>query len=239
MKAFLRQTVTELRLTLSRPESLLVAFGIPVAVLAFFGSVDLGPPRAGGDTGLTVSVLAVSVMASAMVSLGIATGFERRYRVLKRLGSTPLGRPRLLAAKITATLVIEVLQIFSLIMFAIVRLDANTYIHPLWMLAAVVLGTSAFAGIGLLLAGTLRAEANLAICNALFLLLLLTSGAVVAQEKLPPLLEVIGRLGPVGPLSDAFRLGVSSGPFDFLVWLKLGLWAVLAPAFAAVSFRWE
>src|SRR3712207_6849089 len=47
---------------------------------------------------LAPGVLALAVMSTAMVSLAIATGFERQYLVLKRLGTTPLGRPALLAA---------------------------------------------------------------------------------------------------------------------------------------------
>lgn len=235
----MRQTATELRLTLSRGESLLVAFGIPIAVLAFFGSVDIGPPRPGGATELTASVLAVSVMASAMVSLGIATGFERRYRVLKRLGTTPLGRPRLLAAKIAAVALIEVLQISLLSTFAVLFLDVRATIDPVWLAIAVVLGTSAFAGIGLLLAGTLRAEANLALCNALFLLLLLTSGAIVPLSKLGSALAAIGHWGPVGPLTQAFQAALSSASQDNLVWVRLVIWAVVAPVTAAITFRWE
>ena len=55
-------------------------------------------------------ILALAVMSTSMTALSIGTGFERGYGVLKRLGSTPLGRPRLLAAKILAVLAVEILQ---------------------------------------------------------------------------------------------------------------------------------
>ena len=84
------QIEVETKLTLRRGETLLVTLGIPVGILVFFGNVDLV------DTGyrdpldfLVPGVLALAVMSTAMVSLGIATAFERRYGVLKRLGSTP------------------------------------------------------------------------------------------------------------------------------------------------------
>ena len=239
MNALLHQIGTELRLTLQRGESLLVAFGIPVGVLWFFGSIDLGPQRTDGSLGLTASVLAVSVMASAMVSLGIATGFERRYRVLKRLGSTPLGRTRLLTAKILAVAMIEMLQIILLLSFATLVLGTRINLQPLRLVAVVILGTSAFAGLGLLLAGSLRAEANLALCNALFLALLMSSGAVVPVEKLPAVLRTLGGWGPVVPLAQGLASGLSLPAADGLVWLKLGLWAVAAPVVAVLSFRWE
>ena len=68
---------------------------------------------------LVPGVLSLAVMASAMVSLGIATGFERRYGVLKRLGSTPLSRGGLLVAKTATVLALEVLQIVLVVLVGI------------------------------------------------------------------------------------------------------------------------
>ena len=105
------QVEVETKLTLRRGESLLVTLGIPVGILVFFGNVDLV------DTGyrdpldfLVPGVLALAVMSTAMVSLGIATGFERRYGVLKRLGTTPLGRSGLLMAKTLTVVAVEIIQ---------------------------------------------------------------------------------------------------------------------------------
>src|SRR6058998_3445875 len=112
MRAVLAQSKVEAILTLRRGESLIVTLGIPVGILIFFGNVDLV------DTGyrdpldfLVPGVLALAVMSTAMVSLGIATGFERRYGVLKRLGSTPLGRSGLLTAKTLTVVTVELVQV--------------------------------------------------------------------------------------------------------------------------------
>src|SRR5436305_4683339 len=105
-------------LTLRRGESVLLALGIPVGLLVFFSVVDLGFTDSAAKHPvdfLAPGILALAVMSTAMVSLGIATGFERQYGVLKRLGSTPLGRPRLLAAKTIAILAVEVLQVAVLV----------------------------------------------------------------------------------------------------------------------------
>lgn len=50
-----------------------------------------------------------------MVSLGIGTGFERTYHVLKRLGATPLGRTRPIAAKVASVIVVELAQFAVLV----------------------------------------------------------------------------------------------------------------------------
>ena len=127
--AIAAQTRVELAMTLRRGESLMVTIAIPVGILVFFGKVDaLGSSIKGDPIDFLVpGVLALAVMANAMVSLGIATGFERRYGVLKRLGSTPLSRGGLLAAKTVNVLIVEVVQAAVIIGTAArARLAAST-----------------------------------------------------------------------------------------------------------------
>ena len=86
MRAVLAQTRVELTLTLRRGESVLLALGIPVLLLVFFSTVDVGFIEHGDRVDFVApGVLALAVMSTAMVGLGIATGFERQYLVLKRL----------------------------------------------------------------------------------------------------------------------------------------------------------
>src|SRR5436305_3964579 len=161
-------------LTLRRGESVLLALGIPVGLLVFFSVVDLGFTDSAAKHPvdfLAPGILALAVMSTAMVSLGIATGFERQYGVLKRLGATPLGRPRLLAAKTASIIAVEIVQIVLLLALALV-LGWDAHVR-LGVVAAVVLGTIAFSGLGLLMAGRLRGEVTLAAANGLYLVLLL------------------------------------------------------------------
>ena len=117
MTAWMAQTRTELTLGLRQGEQLLVSLGIPLLVLVFFSLVDVLPIPDGFDEPvdfLTPGVLALAVMSSAMVSLGIGTGFERQYGVLKRLGASPLPRSGLLAGKVGALLTVEATQLVVL-----------------------------------------------------------------------------------------------------------------------------
>ena len=141
-------------------------------------------------------------MSTAMVSLGIATGFERRYGVLKRLGSTPLSRSGLLTAKTANVLAIEVLQAVLIIAHGH---RARLGRRPAGILPAfglLLIGTVAFAGIGMLMAGTLRAEANLAAANGLFLVLLFLGGMAYPLARLPDALEVFAKALPAAALSE-------------------------------------
>jgi ABC-2 type transport system permease protein len=232
-------------MTLRRGETLVLTVGIPVLFLVFFSSVHVVSTGTSQAVSFFVpGILALAVMSTAMVSLGIATGFERGYGVLKRLGSTPLGRPRLLGAKISTVLLVEVLQAVVLVSIGLGLgwSPGGPGGGALAGQAIVValLGTVAFGGLGLLLAGVLRAEVNLAAANALYLVLLLLGGMIVPLAKLPAPLATLARALPAAALSDGLRAALGSGtavPVES--WIVLAAWAVAAPVAAALTFRWE
>ena len=241
MKALLAQTRAELRMTLRRGESLLLALGIPVLLLGFFSLVEVLPTERRGQEPvdfLVPGVLALAVMSTAMVSLGIATGFERQYGVLKRLGTTPLGRPRLLAAKTLSVVAIELLQLVVLLFMALL-LGWSPEGSVLVALAGALLATSAFAGLGLLMAGTLRAEVTLAAANGLYIVLLLLGGMVVPLSRLPAVVRGLARLLPAAALSDVLHAALDATAVPGQAWAVLTFWAVAAPVAAARWFRWE
>jgi ABC-2 type transport system permease protein len=229
------QTAMELRLTLRRGESLLLTLAIPLGLLLFFGNVDV----AGASVAFLVpGIVALAVMSTAMTGLAIATGFERQYGVLKRLGASPLPRAGLLAAKTLSVAAVEVLQVVLICLLGL-ALGWHPHGSAVAAVALVVVGTAAFAGLGLLMAGALRAEATLAAANGLYLVLLLGSGMVVPLGKLPAPLRTVARALPSGALAAGLRgalsgPGVLAGPLLVLV-----AWAVVALGAAAVTFRWE
>ncbi len=242
LAAVAAQARVELTLTLRRGESLLLTLGIPVGLLVFFSLVSVLPLPPGVTEPvdfLAPGILALAVMSTAMVSLAIATGFERQYGVLKRLGSTPLGRPALLASKTAAVVAIEVLQVAVLVAVAVVlgwRPEGSAVLAA----AVMVLATVGFAGLGLLMAGTLRAEVTLAAANGLYLVLLLLGGMVFPLDRLPAALEALARLLPAAALADALDAALSSTrslPAGAVA--VLAAWAVAAHALAAWRFRWE
>lgn len=239
-RAIRAQTRIELLLTLRRGESLVVTLLIPLGILVFFSKVDaINTTYKDPVDFLVPGVLALAVMSSAMVSLGIATGYERRYGVLKRLGSTPLSRSGLLSAKTLNVLALEVVQALVIVVTGI----ALGWNASGGLVAAVVLllvGTVAFAGIGMLLAGTLRAEANLAVANGLFLVLLFLGGMAYPLAKLPDVIRTVAEALPAAALSESVRAVLTPGkPFPTGELVVLLVWAVAAPLAAARWFRWE
>ena len=234
------QSRAELTLQLRRGENLIVTLAVPLGILVFFSKVDTTIPADFNSAVdfLVPGVLSLAVMAAAMVSLGIATGFERRYGVLKRLGSTPLSRGGLLAAKTAVVLLFELISAVLIVVTGIaLGWDASGGLFA--ALGLLLIGTVAFAGIGLLMAGTLRAEANLAAANALFLVLLFLGGMAYPLAKLPGGVQAIAKALPAAALSDTVRSVLSTQPFPTGQLFVLIAWAIAAPLAAARWFRWE
>ncbi len=238
-RALVAQTRAESALQMRQGENLIVTLAIPLGILVFFAKVDtLSTDYPHPVDFLVPGVLALSVMAAAMVSLGIATGFERRYGVLKRLGSTPLSRGGLLTAKTATVLALELVQIVLVVVVGIaIGWHATAGVVP--AVGLLLLGTIAFAGIGMLMAGTLRAEANLALANGLFLVLLFLGGMAYPLSKLPSLLQDVAKLLPAAALSETVRAVLNSRAFPVGEFVVLLVWAVAAPLLAARFFRWE
>ena len=224
-------------MSLRQPERLLASIVIPALLLIFFSVVKINLVRGADVDALLPGALAVALIGSAMTALGIATGFEKRYGVLKRLASTPLGRGRLIAAKVSALLAFEVIQILLLIALGF-ALGWNGEIKT-GLVVVVVAGTLAFGGLGMLLAGTMPAETNLAVTNAIFLFLMLTCGAFVPLDALPGPLSGAGTALPGVPLTSLMRWALEAGPFITADALRLATWAAITPVAGALTFRWE
>ncbi|HYH34708.1 MAG TPA: ABC transporter permease [Nocardioides sp.] len=237
----LAQAAMEARLLLRNGEQLLLALVIPllalVAGVAGARALELDLGREPIDV-LAPGVLALAVMSTAFTSLAIATGFERRYGLIKRLGASPLPRSGLLLGKAGAVLLVEVAQL--VVLGGVARALGW---HPdgssaPGVLAALLAGTFAFASLGLLMAGALRAEATLAAANLVYLLLL-AAGAVVLPASSYGGAEQLVRWLPSGALGEAMRSATLDGSFPFVELLVLLGWGALGTVLTARTFRWE
>jgi ABC-2 type transport system permease protein len=219
----------QLLLTLVLPALLLVA-------LALTSVPDLGPGRR--IDVVAPGVLALAVMSTAFTGQAIGTGFDRRYGVLRLLGTTPLGRGGLLAGRVLAVLAVEVLQV---VVLSGIALALGWQPHVAGVPVAVVallLGTAAFVALGLLLAGTLRSEAVLAAANLAWVLLLAGGGVVVPTAQMGGF-GAVARLLPSGALGDALRAALGSGSVDAGALAVLVVWTAAAAGAAVRWFRWD
>jgi ABC-2 type transport system permease protein len=231
------QAVVEGRLTLRRGENLLAMIILPAAALWFLGSL---PGTTRTVASILPGVLALAIVASGLVNLAIATGFERGYGVLKRLGGSPLGRDGLLVAKLVVVVVIGILQVIVLIaLAAAMGLRTGANLSPIALVAATIMGSATFSALGLLLAGTLRAEATLVVANVMFLAALVLGGILVPLADLPDPLQTVAMLSPVGALAEMFRSALGFGGSFSDNAIVVVMWGLGAAAATVRLFRWD
>jgi len=235
------QTRVELLMTLRRGESVLITLIVPVLLLIFFTSLNIVPTSNGRAVNfLLPGMLALAVMAAGMVSLGIATAYERYYGVLKRLGSSPLPRSGIIIAKVISVLVLELIQVIVLVAVAVAFYGWRPTGSPLLALLVLVLGTITFAALGLVMAGALRAEVTLAGANALYLIFLLISGGILPLSHLPAPLAAFAQILPSTALTQALQATMTNGTaFPTFALLTLAIWAIIILLIAIRTFKWE
>lgn len=230
------ETITMLR----NGEQLILAVVLPL--LAMVGLTVMPLLDGFGASRINVAVpgiLALCAMSTAFTGQGISTGFDRRYGVLRFLSTTPLGRTGLIAGKVLAVLAVLALQV---LVITAVALLLGWQPDPLgWApgLALLVLGAAAFTALGLLVAGTVRPEATLAITNLLWILLGALGGIVIPAERLPALLESIVQFLPSGALGQAMREAFLSGTISPVPVFVLLLWTAIAGGAATRWFKWN
>jgi ABC-2 type transport system permease protein len=232
-------TVTMLR----NGEQLLLTLVLPVLVLVVLTSgtvVELAVPAGGSPVDVVApGVLALAVMSTAFTGQAIGTGFDRRAGVLRLLGTTPLGRDGLLAGRVLAVVAVQAVQVAVL---GVVALALGWSPRPAGLpaaLLAVAAGTAAFTALGLLLAGTLRAETVLAVANLVWVLLLVGGGVVVPAAQMPAALGRVAPWLPSGALGDALRGALLEGRADVAALAVLLGWGAVAAVACARWFRWD
>jgi ABC-2 type transport system permease protein len=240
MSALLAQTRMEIRLTMRRFEAVLITMVVPVILLVFLGMIGLAPDEYSRPVDfLLPSMLVLAVMSTGLVGLSIRTAYERSYGVLKRLGSTPLSRGNLLLAKINSVILVTLIQIIVLIGIAALGFGWRPEGNLLLAGIVLIIGTATFAGLGLLLAGILRAETTLAAANTIYIFLLLFGGIIWPADRLPGGIAVVAELLPSSAFATALRDILATGEAPITPIIILSVWGVAGILIASRTFRWE
>lgn len=239
LQRWLAQARFETATILSHGEQLLVALVLPALALVALGLSDVPDLGSGRRIDVvTAGVFALAVVSTAFTGQAIATGFDRRHGVLRFLGASPLGREGLIIGKLAAVGIVIAVQLVVLGVIAALlgwRPDVSGILPAL---VTAALGAGAFLALGLLLAGTVRAEGVLALANLAWVLLL-GLGVLLPTDRLPDALAGVARFLPSGALGDGMRLSLVEGQWPLSQLLVLVIWAAVAGAAAARWFRWS
>src|SRR5699024_2078518 len=225
----------ETRVTLTNGERLWVSIILPLFALSglYFTGLFESP---GGPSTIDIAtpgVLALSVLSSGLTGQGIATGFDRRYGVLQYLATTPLGPIGLLLGKVVAVLMVQTTQLVVIGTVAVLMGWSPEISGIGYALIFILLGATAFTALGLLIAGTVRPEATLAITNISWVVLGALGGVVFPVAEFTG--SVIIDFLPSAALGNGLRAALLEGTFDLGSCVILALWAVV---FSLGTIRW-
>lgn len=241
MQRIASQAKFETVAVLRNGEQLLISLVFPLGLLIFLAKTPLlaglGVIAPDADP-LTIAVpaaLSLSLASSAFTGQAIATAFDRRYGVLRQLATTPLGTNGLILGKLGAVIIVVLIQ-FALVLAVSLVLGFRGPIDALGAVLATVFGTAALLSLGLLMAGTVRAEATLAGSNLIWVLMAGVGGLVIAHPG--EWGTVVGYL-PSGALGDAMRAAVGSGNIDIKAIIVLLVWGLVGTLAARRWFSFE
>ena len=240
----LSQGVYETKAMLRNGEQLMLNIAFPV--MALFGlrfttflddyAAQLGTTR----IQLAVpGVLTLCVISTALSGQGIATGFDRRYGVLRFLSTTPLGRNGLILGKLIAVAAVICIQ-FALV--CAVSFGLGWQAEPFQLqraLTSMWVGGAAFTALGLLIAGTVRAEATLAIVNITWAILAAIGGVLVPVWAYAQPWQTIVTALPSGALGEALRADFYEASFSPWQHVLLIVWALVIGFAASRLFKWS
>lgn len=236
----LRHGGYETRAMLRNGEQLVLAVVLPVMALFGLAFTDLIDGVADRRIDAAApGVLALCVMSTAFTGQGIATGFDRRYGVLRFLSTTPLGRAGLVFGKAIAVVAVLLVQ---LVVVGGTALAMGWRPVPAGIplgLFLLLLGAAAFTALGLWIAGTVRPEATLAITNLVWVLLAAAGGILIPGTRLPGAMQSVVDLLPSAALGDALRAALIEGRLDGAALVILLVWALLAGFAATRWFKWN
>lgn len=235
----LRQGLWDARIILSNGEQLLLAIILPalaLVVLALSHGITLPVPSGAARVDVvTPGVMALAVISTSFTGQAIATAFDRRHGVLRLLATTPLGRSGLLAGRVMAVLTVQAIQLLVLGGVAL-TLGWGPHWPGLGLaLSGILLGTTCFTSLGLLLGGTLRAEGVLAVANLLWVLFAMAGVLIPPGDSAARLTALL----PSGALAEVLRDALLGQSISLLPWLVLLGWTAAAVAAVTRFFRWD
>ncbi|GAA2527736.1 ABC transporter permease [Rarobacter incanus] len=232
----------EARMILRNGEQLMVTIIFPLFLLVLLAKTDVVSIATGGARRIDVvapGVVALAVMTTSFTSQAIATAFDRRNGVLRLMATTPLGKSGLLIGKIAGVFAVEAVQIA---LIAIVAAFLGWRPDPAGILPAllmVVVGTIAFTALAMLAAGTLRAEAVLAVANLVLAALVVGGGVLAPVSQLPGFWQHLALFLPSGALGEAMRGALQTGSLPPICVIILLAWSTALGWGVNKLFRWS
>lgn len=219
-------------------------FAFPLVLFLLLGSVYDGNIEGyrAGDL-LLVGMLGYGAANTAFAGLAITLVIRREDGLLKRIRSTPLPPSTYLVAVLVSMLVVFLLQAVALLMLGVLLFDADGPERALALVLVLLVGTAAFAALGLAATALIRsAEGASAVVNLIILPMAFLSGSFVPIQEYPDWLQAVSNVLPLKHLitliTDVYLDAepVWEQPIALAVVLA---WGVLGLLVATKRFGWQ
>ncbi|MGN0065658.1 MAG: ABC transporter permease [Nocardioides sp.] len=184
---------------------------------------------------IVLAIVGVMTMPQALLTL-------RASGALRRLQLTPLGRGTFIAADLTVHFVLGLVGILLAVVTGVVGFGVPLPTHLPVVMVAFALGMLAFLALGYVLAAlypSMAAAAGLG--NILMIVLMMTSGAFLQMEMLPPFMQKVMQASPIRHFVDLVT-ALWQGEAWSTQWVAtavlVGMVAVFGPL-GVWLFRWD
>jgi ABC-2 type transport system permease protein len=222
-------------------------FLFPVLIFVLLGSVygkdKIKKEGVTGSEYLLAGILGYGIASTAFAGLAIVLVIRREEGILKRLRATPLPPSVYLVAAIASTVIVYAIEAAALILLAKVLFHVHFPHQWLSLVLALLLGSLAFAALGLALTGFIRSgEGSSAVVNAIYLPTSFLSGSFWSTHAYPHFLRVIA---DILPLTYFIRLMRDVVLRNHTIWSNwhsaavVGAWGLAGLIVAIRTFRWE
>ncbi len=249
MRALTKLTVTEIKLFLREPVTVIFTLALPLMILYVLGGVfgneldqgDVVVYRGYGPTDFyTPAYVALAVAGIALIGLPTHMVEYREVGVLRRFRASAVGRQTVMISQVVVTLIIATVGAAFLIGAAFAFTEVNAPASPFGFLGAYVMGALSIAAMGLLLGTVLpTARAAQSVGLLLWFLFMFLSGAGPPPEIMPSSLQALGGWLPLTPIVELLQEPWLSGEWA-------GRQGIIALAITSVSvggawfaYRWE
>jgi ABC-2 type transport system permease protein len=247
MRLFWHQLRAEQRIFWRNRESAVFIFIFPIMLFLLLGSlydgtIDFDGREYPASEVLLAGMIGYGAANTAFAGIAIMLVVRREYAILKRLRSTPLPPPVYVSAVLVSTLVVFSLQTITLFVLGHVFYDTGLPDQISSLVPLIVLGSVAFAAMGVALASLIRsAEGASAVVNVILLPAAFLSGAF-GERDYPAALEAIANVLPLSYFIDLVLAvylqneKIWSDPTAIAV---VAGWGLACAVVAVKRFRWE
>jgi ABC-2 type transport system permease protein len=192
---------------------------------------------------LVPGLLGMGIMGGGLWGVGFVTVDMRIRKLLKRFLATPMKKTHFLIAVMISRMFFLIPEVVILVAFAAIAFGVKVYGSYLGMALLVLLGATAFSGLGLLVASRAKTiEAVSGLMNVVMLPMWILSGIFFSSSRYPEVAQPFIKALPLTALLDALRAVMIDGATVFSQGPQiviLAVWAVLSFTVALKIFRWQ